>query len=194
LHDSRRSAQGYPSQTGNGQYPIIFLVTPDSLARAVQEFLSASRDAVVMEDGGITFDLATAKYSISGEHGKCLLHLWSAERNVVRRCGNISTRLVHCPDESAGRARFAESVQRIKKLISEAEVNVLSPGEVAFRLHGLEFARARVARDPRSFCAGQEIVFGLGAEECVLEEKNFNQFHTSCVQRGRGTPSRRSPG
>src|SRR5215470_9633280 len=60
LHDSRRSAQGYPSQTGNGQYPIIFLVTPDSLARAVQEFLSASRDAVVMEDGGITFDLATA--------------------------------------------------------------------------------------------------------------------------------------
>jgi len=108
-------------------------------------------------------------------------------------CSNISIRLVHCPAESAGRARFAESIQRIKKLISEAEVNVLSPGEVAFRLHGLEFARARVARDPRSFCAGQEIAFGLGAEECVLQEKNFNQFHTSCVQRGRGTPSRRSP-
>jgi hypothetical protein len=31
------------------------------------------------------FDLAQAKYSISGERNKCLLHLWSAERNLVRR-------------------------------------------------------------------------------------------------------------
>jgi hypothetical protein len=33
----------------------------------------------------VTFDLAEAKYSISGEYNKCLLHLWSADRNVVRR-------------------------------------------------------------------------------------------------------------
>ena len=31
------------------------------------------------------FDLAQSKYSISGEHNKCLLHVWSSERNVVRR-------------------------------------------------------------------------------------------------------------
>jgi hypothetical protein len=31
------------------------------------------------------FDLADSKYSVSGEYNKCLLHLWSAERNVVRR-------------------------------------------------------------------------------------------------------------
>jgi hypothetical protein len=31
------------------------------------------------------FDLAIAKYSSSAEHGKCLLHLWSGERNIVRR-------------------------------------------------------------------------------------------------------------
>jgi hypothetical protein len=55
------------------------------LARSLQEFLAASRDAVVIEDGSAVFDLARAKYSISGEHGKCLLHLWSAERNLVRR-------------------------------------------------------------------------------------------------------------
>jgi hypothetical protein len=39
----------------------------------------------VLDDGATGFDLAQSKYSISGEHNKCLLHLWSAERNLVRR-------------------------------------------------------------------------------------------------------------
>jgi hypothetical protein len=51
----------------------------------VEDFLAGSRGAVVMEDGAVAFDLEQAKYSISGERNKCLLHLWSAERNVVRR-------------------------------------------------------------------------------------------------------------
>ena len=38
-----------------------------------------------MEDGAVAFDLAQSKYSISGERNKCVLHLWSSERNVVRR-------------------------------------------------------------------------------------------------------------
>jgi hypothetical protein len=33
--------------------------------------------AVVIEDGAVMFDLTQSKYSISGEHNKCLLHLWS---------------------------------------------------------------------------------------------------------------------
>src|SRR6266700_3893877 len=60
-------------------------MTPDALVRTVEEFLSQAHDAVVLEDGAVAFDLAQAKYSISGERNKCLLHLWSAERNVVRR-------------------------------------------------------------------------------------------------------------
>jgi hypothetical protein len=55
------------------------------LARTLEEFLSEAAGAVVLEDGAVTFDLAQAKYSISGEHNKCLLHLWSTERNTVRR-------------------------------------------------------------------------------------------------------------
>ena len=62
-----------------------FLVTPDSLSRTVQDFLSEAAGAVVLEDGAVAFDLRQAKYSISGEHNKCLLHLWSVERNTVRR-------------------------------------------------------------------------------------------------------------
>ncbi len=38
------------------------------------------------------FDLAQSKYSISGEHNKCLLHVWSSERNVVRRVSKPKSR------------------------------------------------------------------------------------------------------
>jgi hypothetical protein len=60
-------------------------MTPESLVKTVEDFLAGSRGAVVMEDGAVAFDLEQAKYSISGERNKCLLHLWSAERNVLRR-------------------------------------------------------------------------------------------------------------
>ena len=60
-------------------------MSPESLGRVVQDFLSEASGAVVLEDGAVAFDLAQARYSISGEHNKCLLHLWSAERNTVRR-------------------------------------------------------------------------------------------------------------
>jgi hypothetical protein len=59
-------------------------MTPDLLARSLQEFLAASRSAVVLEDGQVLFDLETSQYSISSEKDRCLLHLWSQERNLVR--------------------------------------------------------------------------------------------------------------
>ena len=59
-------------------------MTPDLLARSLQEFLAASRSAVFLEDGQELFDLETAQYSLSSEKDRCLLHLWSPERNVVR--------------------------------------------------------------------------------------------------------------
>jgi hypothetical protein len=60
-------------------------VTPQALTRTVQDFLSEAAGAVVLENGLVAFDLAQSKYSISGEYNRCLLHLWSAERNAVRR-------------------------------------------------------------------------------------------------------------
>src|SRR3982074_893338 len=60
-------------------------VTPEALTRTVQEYLNQASGAVVLEGGSVVFDLGRAKYSISGEHNKCLLHLWSVERNTVRR-------------------------------------------------------------------------------------------------------------
>ena len=60
-------------------------MTSQTLASTLEGFLSGSSNAVVIEDGSVVFDLGQAKYSISGESNKCLLHLWSAERNFVRR-------------------------------------------------------------------------------------------------------------
>ena len=67
-------------------------MTPESLSRALADFLSGSQSAVVIEDRAILFDLASARYSISGEFNKCLLHLWSNERNLVRRVLDLETK------------------------------------------------------------------------------------------------------
>jgi len=100
--------------------------------------------------------------------------------------GNIATRLVRCPDEAAVLDRFAESIHRVLSLLPETEVAVLSTAEVAFRWRGLEFARARLAHEAGSFRPGQEIVFGIGAEERMLEERSSADF-TTLVQRLRLT-------
>jgi hypothetical protein len=59
-------------------------ITSDALSRLLQSFLADHPHSIALEDGEPIFDFATAKYSVSGE-GKCVLHLWSEERNAVRR-------------------------------------------------------------------------------------------------------------
>ena len=329
-------------------------MTPESLSRTITDFLEGSRAAVVVEDGAVAFDLADARYSISGEYNKCLAHFWSSERNAVRRVldaeirgttlrlqvqrlgqsrptrldicrdrdqrtpaarraargayeprlrralernfpgwtiarlttavdlersfgpaylrglirqgqralavvgvndqetqatidgaltcgilwleacraseherrvveglllalpagasdltrhrvahlsaaarwhlnefdqrddalirleigdrGNLVTHLVHAVDNAQAFARFANSIARIRAVLPQVEVAALSPALVSFRCNGLEFAQARVAHDPRNFVAGEEIVFGLGAEERVLDDGNEAHF------------------
>jgi hypothetical protein len=60
-------------------------MTANQLARTLEEYLAEAAHAVVIEDGEVVFDFDTAKYSISGGESKCVLHLWSEERNCVRR-------------------------------------------------------------------------------------------------------------
>ncbi|MGA7402671.1 MAG: hypothetical protein WCC99_24560 [Candidatus Sulfotelmatobacter sp.] len=330
-------------------------VTPQALIRTVQDFLSEAAGAVVLENGAVAFDLSRSKYSISGEYNRCLLHLWSAERNSVRRVleaevkngtlrlavqrlgqarpsrleicrerdrrspsarrlcrasyeqklrrtlernfpefklarltsgmdleksfgpiyarglirrgrtafallgvnaqetqssidaaltfgilwldvcrqvqspnglveglklfvptgtsglvrermanlsrdaakwslfelderhdalveidsadrGNVSTRLVHTADHEQARSRFSDSIARVQGILPNCEISVLSAAEVVFRWRGLEFARARLATVPGSFRSTEEIVFGVGAEERVLENRNEAEF------------------
>lgn len=335
--------------------PIGKSLDPQVFTRELEHFLAGSRDAQVIEDGRVVFDLRQANYSVSGERGKCLLHFWSTERNAVRRVldcenknatlkltvqlfgrpkpshveivrgqdsrspssrkaarakyeellqriiereflrfvadrlrstadlersfspvyargvlragrsgfavlgvngaepqaavdasltfgllwldhcrrqlaekahveglklfvpqgcadvvrermahlnhaaakfelwevnerersarmldcsdrGNISTRLVHCVNEAATRDRFAASIARIQALAGNQadaiELTALSTAEISFPIHGLECARARWGSDPKSFSAGEEIVFGVGAAAHVLDAKS----------------------
>jgi hypothetical protein len=330
-------------------------MTPELLTRTVQDFLSEAATAVVLENGTVAFDLAQSRYAISGEHNRCLLHLWSSERNAVRRVldaevkngvlrlavqrlgqakaskieicrerdrrspaarrtarasyeqklrrtlerhfpdfkvtrltgsvdleksfgpvyargmirqgrtvfavlgvnatetqasvdaaltfgilwldvcrsrqeanvlveglklfvphgtsalvrermanlnreaakwflyelnerddalaemdcadrGNIATRLVHATNEAAARERFAESIAKVSEILPNCEIAVLSAAEIAFRWRGLEFARARLGCVPGSFSSSEEIVFGVGSEERVLESRNEAAF------------------
>jgi hypothetical protein len=330
-------------------------MTPESLSQVLSDFLNGARAAVVVEDGAIAFDLVESKYSVSGEYNKCLLHLWSSERNFVRRVldaevkattlrlrvqrmglnrptrldfcrdrdrrspaarraarvayeprlrraleknfpgwtvvrlttsidlehsfgpaylrgwlrhgqralavvgvndeetqstvdgaltcgilwleacrlaqqerrvveglamivpksmatltrqrmahlhhtaakwhlyefdqredaltqvdigdrGNLATRLVHSVDEGLARERFGGSIARIRDILPQAEVVVLSSALISFRRHGLEFAQARIAHDPRNFQSNEEIAFGVGPEERVLNSENETQF------------------
>ena len=64
-------------------------MTADLLARTLQEFLPAASRGVVVEQGEIIFDLESARHSVSSKDGRCLLHMWSAERNVVREIVNL---------------------------------------------------------------------------------------------------------
>jgi hypothetical protein len=79
--------------------------------------------------------------------------------------GNVSTRLMQFPNQEGALERFASSITRLRELVSECEVVVVAPSEVSFRLHGLEFARARLGT---SIHSSQEIVFGVGSSETVL--------------------------
>ncbi len=66
--------------------------TPEQIAASLEAFLAEFPAAVVMEDGKALFDMREAKYTLSTEHGRCTLHLWGAERNIVRRVGATELR------------------------------------------------------------------------------------------------------
>ena len=90
--------------------------------------------------------------------------------------GNLATRLVHATDENQARDRFAASIGRIREILPQSEVVVLSPALISFRWNGLEFAQARLSHNPVTFQSSEEIAFGVGAEERVLNPENENQF------------------
>jgi hypothetical protein len=59
------------------------------LARVLELFLAEHPSAAVIEDGRVLFDMRTARYALSAEYGRCVLHLWSDERNLVRTIAAI---------------------------------------------------------------------------------------------------------
>ena len=89
--------------------------------------------------------------------------------------GNLRTRLVQHPDERAAAERFASAITQVMELVPEGEAGrveqrLRSTAELAFLLHGLEFARARIGLAPNSFAQTLEITAGVGEHETPLHE------------------------
>lgn len=64
---------------------------PEAIVMVIEEFLALHPQSVVLEDGRVVFDMREAKYSLSSEHGRCTLQVWSETANLVRRV--VATRL-----------------------------------------------------------------------------------------------------
>lgn len=69
------------------------------LRARLEAFFSAHPRSEISEEGEPLFSLATARFDLEETQGKLLLHLWSAERNWVRRVVGIE-------EESAGCLRL----------------------------------------------------------------------------------------
>jgi hypothetical protein len=89
--------------------------------------------------------------------------------------GNLRTRLVHHPDEAAAAERFSRAVDQVMAIApaherARIEQRLRGPAELAFLLHGLEFARAKISLAPASFTHTLELAFGAGDAELPLTE------------------------
>jgi hypothetical protein len=95
--------------------------------------------------------------------------------------GNLATKLVRTPSQSSAKERFGDSAAKVMALLPEAmcevvEQRVSNGTEMVFLLHGLEFARVRMAYAGNSFNSLQEITFGAGANETLLTAENEDEL------------------
>jgi hypothetical protein len=102
--------------------------TPAQVAAAIEEFLSQHQQAAVLEDGKVLFDLCSAKYSLSTEHERCTLHMWSGKSNMVRRVVSAMQR-----DGSLRLAtqRFGHAHTKLLELVSSRERRTPTARETA---------------------------------------------------------------
>ena len=66
--------------------------TPERLAQTIETYLADHPAAAVLEDGRVLFDMRIARYAVSEQHGRCLLQLWSEERNLMRTVVEVQER------------------------------------------------------------------------------------------------------
>ena len=92
--------------------------TTEQIAATIEAFLSQHAEAAVLEDGKVLFDLRSAKFSISTEYGRCTLHLWSEERNLVRR---IVSAVERGGALRLATQRFGQAQTKLLELVSSRE-------------------------------------------------------------------------
>ena len=66
--------------------------SPALLAQSLEEYMADHPAAALIEDGRVLFDMRTAHYAVTEAHGRCLLQLWSEERNLMRTVVDVQER------------------------------------------------------------------------------------------------------
>ena len=66
--------------------------TAEQLAEQIETYLAEHPGAALLEDGRVAFDLARARYTVGQQHGRCLLQVWSEERNLIRSVVEVQPR------------------------------------------------------------------------------------------------------
>jgi len=66
--------------------------SPERLVQIIESYLADHPAAALLEDGRVVFDMRSAHYSVGESHGRCLLQLWSDERNIVRTVVEVQER------------------------------------------------------------------------------------------------------
>lgn len=66
--------------------------SPALLTQTIEEYLADHPAAALLEDGRVIFDMRSARYAVTEQHGRCLLQLWSEERNLIRTVVEVQER------------------------------------------------------------------------------------------------------
>jgi hypothetical protein len=67
-------------------------LSAEALTRLLEQYLVDFPRAVVLEEGRVAFEMSRSSYSISSEHGRCVLQIWSENQNCMRTVIGVQTR------------------------------------------------------------------------------------------------------
>jgi hypothetical protein len=164
---------------------------PTGLRARIEAFLAADQSREITEDGDLLFALRDTSFRLEEAHGSLLLHLWSAERNwlrrVVRVAGETQDRLeldverfgqskpgrlvVAAPrrrqarqsDRAAARRKYSAWLRRLlEREFPRAQVEALSTAPDLKRSFSSLYTRARLG-DGRRWWAVMGVSAGEGA-------------------------------
>ncbi len=126
--------------------PAVPARAAEDLAAAIRAFIEAHPTASVLEDGKVAFDLSTAQHTLSTEHGRCTLHLWNSERNLVR---TVIDAAVRGPSLRLSTGRFGHAQVKLLQLRADTQPRSPSAREPARKGYQrlLERALARTFAD-----------------------------------------------
>jgi len=139
----RAAAPAPPTASATPTTPAA--TTPAALAQSIEAFLADHPRAAIFEDGRLLFDLRLAQCSVSADHGRCLLHLWSDEKNLVRTISAIQPRRDTLRLETL---RFGHSKAQTLTLVPDPEFRTPTARDTARRRYLRTLQQALAAAFP----------------------------------------------